>query len=368
MRLMRTPRSVDLSITARCNLKCSYCSHFTSAGDVKKELDTDEWLQFFQELNRCAVTEVCLQGGEPFLRPDFEALVQGIASNRMRFSVLSNGTLITDRTAAFLAGTKRCDSVQISIDGSIATTHDAFRGKGNFIRALEGLKLLRKHDISTTVRVTIHRRNVSELGNIARFLLVDLALPEFSTNSASHFGLCRKNSDQVQLTVEERSLAMKTLLRLSKEYEGRISAQAGPLAEVLNWREMELARRTGKADFPYGGYLTGCGGPMSKLAVRADGVIVPCAQMPDMELGLINRDDLKMIWHEHPDLNRLRNRVHIPLSDFEFCRGCEYMDYCTGNCPAVASTMIHDAWRPSPDACYRKFLESGGNLPSGDEI
>jgi len=363
MRLMRTPRSVDLSITARCNLKCSYCSHFTSAGDVSKELDTDEWLQFFEELNRCAVTDVCLQGGEPFLREDFEELVQGIVNNRMRFSVLSNGTLITDQTAAFLASTKRCDSVQVSIDGSIATTHDAFRGKGNFIRALEGLRLLRTRGIATTVRVTIHRKNVSELDSIASFLLVDLALPEFSTNSAAHFGLCRKNSDQVQLTVEERSLAMKTLLRLSRKYNGRISAQAGPLAEVINWQEMELARRTGKADFLSGGYLTGCSGPMTKLAVRADGVIVPCAQMPDMELGVINKDDLKEIWWNHPDLNRFRNRVNIPLTDFEFCRNCEYVDYCTGNCPAVASSMVHDPWQPSPDACYRRFIESGGKLP-----
>ena len=34
MRLMKTPRSVDLSITNGCNLRCTYCSHFTGAGDV----------------------------------------------------------------------------------------------------------------------------------------------------------------------------------------------------------------------------------------------------------------------------------------------------------------------------------------------
>ncbi len=363
MRVMRTPRSVDLSITAACNLRCSYCSHFTSAGDVDKELGTDEWMQFLEELNRCAVTDVCLQGGEPFVRRDFEDLVHGIIKNRMRFSVLSNGTLITDETAAFLASTGRCDSVQISIDGSIPSTHDAFRGKGNFSRALQGLKLLRKYHVPATVRVTIHRKNVWELENIARFLLKDLAMPEFSTNSASHFGLCRKNADQIQLTVEERMLAMKTLLRLANEYGGRISAQAGPLAEVVNWQEMEFARRMGKPNLANGGYLTGCGGPMSKLAVRADGVIVPCTQMPDMELGTVNRDDLREIWQNHPDLNRFRGRRYIPLSDFEFCRECEYAGYCTGNCPAVASTLVNDPWHPSPDACYRKFLEAGGKLP-----
>jgi SynChlorMet cassette radical SAM/SPASM protein ScmE len=209
---------------------------------------------------------------------------------------------------------------------------------------------------------------VAELEDIARFLLDDLALPEFSTNSASHFGLCRQNSEQVQLTVDERSLAMKTLLRLVKKYNGRISAQAGPLAEVFIWREMEEARRDGRAPFPNGGHLTGCGGPMSKLAVRADGVMVPCAQLPDIELGMIGRDDLEEVWQNHPNLNRMRDRVNIPLTDFEFCRGCEYVSYCTGNCPAVAATLVHDAWHPSPDACLRNFLASGGKLPLEKEI
>ena len=118
MKLMKTPKSVDLEITNRCNLRCRYCSHFSSAGDVEKDLSTEEWLQFFEELNRCAVMEVCLQGGEPFIREDFRELVEGIVRNRMRFSILSNGTLITDDMAAFLASTGRCNSVQVSIDGS----------------------------------------------------------------------------------------------------------------------------------------------------------------------------------------------------------------------------------------------------------
>jgi len=368
MKVMRTPRSVDLSITAGCNLRCAYCSHFTSAGDVDKDLETYEWLQFFEELNQCSVTDVCLQGGEPLFREDFKELVQGVVRNRMRFSVLTNGTLITDEMASFLASTGRCDSVQVSIDGSIATTHDAFRGQGNFSRALDGLRLLRKHGVPATVRVTVHRRNVEELESIARFLLEHLALSEFSTNSAGHFGLCRRNSEQVELTVEDRSLAMKSLVMLAKKYSGRISAQAGPLAEALNWQEMEDARRERRKPFSNGGYLTGCAGPMNKLAVRADGVMVPCTQLPGIELGIINKDSLTEVWQNHPELVRFRNRVNIPLAAFEFCRDCEYINYCTGNCPAAASTLVNDAWSPSPDACYRSFLESGGKLPQEADI
>ena len=163
MKLMRTPRSVDLSVTNRCNLQCTYCSHFTSAGDVSQDLPQEEWLQFFEELNRCAVMNVTLQGGEPFCRKDLQELIEGIVRNRMRFNILSNGTLITDEMAAFLASTGRCDGVQVSIDGSIPMTHDACRGEGNFYKAMRGIKSLQKYNVPVHVRVTIHKHNVRDL-------------------------------------------------------------------------------------------------------------------------------------------------------------------------------------------------------------
>ena len=171
MRVMKTPRSLDLEITNRCNLRCKYCSHFTSAGDVDQDLPGEEWLQFFEELNRCAVTNVTLSGGEAFCREDLGELIQGIVRNRMRFNILSNGTLVTDEMAAFLASTGRCSGVQVSIDGSIATTHDAFRGKGNFVKAMTGIEILQKHGIPVAIRVTIHRKNVHDLEGVARLLL-----------------------------------------------------------------------------------------------------------------------------------------------------------------------------------------------------
>ena len=363
MKLMKTPKSVDLEITNMCNLRCKHCSHFSSEGDVDRDISTEEWLEFFEELNRCAVMEVCLQGGEPFIHKDFRELVEGIVRNRMRFSVLSNGTLITDETSEFLASTGRCNSVQVSIDGSVETTHAALRGKGNFQKAVSGLKSLMKYNLPATVRVTIHRKNVRELEAISEFLLEEIGLPAFSTNSASHLGLCRQNAEQVQLTAEERTLAMETLLRLAKKYNGRISAQAGPLAEGRGWLKMVDAREKGVERLPNRGYLTGCGGFMSKMAIRADGVMLPCGLIPGMELGRINRDDLKDVWQNHPELNRFRERRSIPLSDFEYCQDCDFINYCTGSCPALAYTLLNDPYQPSPDSCLKRFLEEGGQLP-----
>ncbi len=365
MRLMKTPRSVDLSISNRCNLQCTYCSHFTGAGDVGQDLPKEVWLQFFEELNRCAVMNVTIGGGEPFCRKDLPDLVEGIVRNRMRFNILSNGTLITDEMAAFLASTGRCDGVQVSIDGSVPTTHDACRGKGNFLKAMQGIKSLQDHNVPVSVRVSIHKHNVRDLENVARFLLEEVGLPSFSTNAASYMGLCRKNTDQIQLTAEERSLAMATLLKLDRKYNGRISATAGPLAEGKDWLEMEKARRDRKQDIQGRGCLSGCNGPMNTLAVRADGVMVPCGQMSHIELGRINTDNLQEVWQEHSELKRLRERQNIPLKNFQFCQGCEYIPYCTGNCPALAYTILGKDDHPSPDACLKLFLEAGGGLPEG---
>ena len=128
MPVMRTPRNVQIEITARCNLRCRYCYFFNNPEVEYRDLSTEEWLTFFDELGRAGVMRLSLAGGEPFIREDLPELLEGIVRNRLRFSLLSNGGLIDDEIAAFIAGTGRCDYVQVSVDGSCPETHDAGRG------------------------------------------------------------------------------------------------------------------------------------------------------------------------------------------------------------------------------------------------
>ena len=365
-RIMRTPETVDIDITERCNLRCQYCYFFSSPAEVK-DLPKEEWLTFFEELNRNAVKSVCIAGGEPFIREDLRDILAGVVRNRMRFSLLSNGTLIDDDMAAYIASTRRCDYVQVSIDGSIPITHESFRGKGTFYKAVEGIRTLQRHGVPAAVRVTIHRQNVHDLENVARLLLEDIGLPAFSKNAAGYLGLCQKNTEQVQLTTQDRELAMATLVKLIKKYGNRINAMAGPLAEAKAWREMEAARARGLESLPGRGRLVGCGCVFNKIAVRTDGVIVPCGMLSHIELGRINRDDLGEIWRNHPALWKVRDRQRIPLSGFEFCRDCPYQNYCTGNCPALAYTLLGEVDHPAPDACLRRYLAEGGRLPEEEE-
>jgi SynChlorMet cassette radical SAM/SPASM protein ScmE len=363
MRVMSSPSSMEVAITGKCNLRCLYCFHFTSALDVPKDLPTEEWLTFFEELGRLAVLKVTLEGGEPFIRPDLPEIIEGIVKNRMRFNILSNGTLITEELAAFLAGTGRCEGVQISLDGSRPETHDACRGQGNFGKALMGLENLKRHEVPVQVRVTINRNNLEDLPEVARFLLEDLGLPGFSTNSADYMGVCRSQAQKVQLSVAQRSRAMSLLWELKEKYPGRISANAGPLAEARDWGNIIQARQEGRGPEPGRGHLVSCGGTFQRLGVRCDGVIVPCLLMSHLELGRINRDDLKEIWLHHPEITRIRQRSLISLRDFPFCRDCQYLAHCSGGCPAVAYTRTGKDEHPNPDSCLKRFLEEGGRLP-----
>jgi SynChlorMet cassette radical SAM/SPASM protein ScmE len=361
-RLMRSPREVDIDITTRCNLRCSYCYHFGSPGDVREDLPASEWLTFFEELGLLAVMEVSLAGGEPFIRKDIMDIIHGIVDNRMRFSILSNGTLITDALAEEIAATRHCNTVQVSIDGSRPEIHDSCRGTGSFKKAIAGIKCLQDHDVSVSIRVTIHHKNVHDLENIALFLLDELELPSFSTNAAGYFGLCQHHSADVNLTIEDRMIAMETLQDMEQRYPGRISANAGPLAEAKMFREMEEALKQNRPSIEGRGYLTGCNCTWQKIAVRADGIIIPCAMLPHRAIGRINQDSLRDIWQHHPLLLGMRARSSIPLSSFTYCSGCSYLPYCTGNCPAGAYAILGEDCHPSPEGCYRQFLSQGGSM------
>ncbi|MEW6077754.1 MAG: SynChlorMet cassette radical SAM/SPASM protein ScmE [Thermodesulfobacteriota bacterium] len=360
---LRAPVSVDAEITSRCNLSCRYCYYFGNDAVVYSDLETTEWLNFFEELGRLSVLHVTFQGGEPFLRDDFADLIQRVVRCRMRFSILTNGTLIDDTLAALIAGTGRCDGIQVSLDGNGPAIHDSCRGQGSFVEAVRGIRILQRHGVTVTTRVTVQKLNVDVLEDMASFLLNDLNLTGFSVNSAAYLGTCRLNADDILLTVDERGKAMRTLWRLKNQYSDRITSSAGPLAEATYWNEMEKARADNRPPMPGRGRLTGCGCYHNKIAVRSDGMIVPCTMLAHMELGRINHDALPDVWRHSPLLNELRSRNNMPLSSFPFCSDCLYIPYCTGNCAGLAYSMTGQVNHPAPDACLRRYLAMGGALP-----
>lgn len=356
------PNSIEIAITGCCNLRCQYC-FYADEMTALQDLPTERWLPFFGELGRLAVQRVTLTGGEPFTRPDLFELIDGVIANRMRYSILSNGTLINEKMLAqFEIGKRRLrlDYIQISIDGSRAEIHDQSRPK-SFARAVRGLRLLKEAGFPVTVRTTINRHNLHDLENIAHLLLDEIGLPSFGTNEAMPIGAGCENQGQISLTSSQMREAMHTIGRLLERYPGRLQATAGPQAKRKMYVEMERARRTGeKATRWTMGYLTACGCVFSRLDVMHDGTLVPCHMLPELALGNIVADSLEEIWYNHPTLKALRERRSIPMQQAPGCENCEWAPYCNGSCPGLAYELTGDFNRANPQDCYRRFLMETG--------
>jgi len=356
--LMASPRNIDIALTGRCNLRCKYC-FYADEMTALRDLPTESWLAFFNELGRLGVMNVCFTGGEVFTRSDLFELIDGIIANRIRYSLLSNGTLIDEAVLAkFAVGKRRLrlDSIQVSIDGSTAEVHDKSRPK-SFSRAIRGLRLLKEAKFPVTVRVTINRHNLHDLVNIAHLLLDEIGLPSFSTNEAMPMGAGCRNQEETTLSPVELAQAMEIMDRLQQRYPNRLQAQAGPQAKRITYTQMEHARQTGEKTSRWQmGYLTGCGCVFNKISIMHDGGIVPCHILSGVVIGNIQTDSLTDIWQNHPTLISLRQRRSLPMQQVPGCDECEWASYCNGSCPGLAYELTGDFNRANPHDCYRRYL------------
>jgi SynChlorMet cassette radical SAM/SPASM protein ScmE len=359
------PMNLDLSVTGKCNLHCAYCFYHDEM-ESRPDLPKEEWFEFFDELGRLAVRDATVSGGEVFVRSDFWELIDGLVENRMRYSINTNGTLITEKTLQeFEKGKRRSrlNSIQVSIDGSCPQVHDKSRGKGTFVKAVRGLRLLKEAGFPVTVRVTVNRHNVEDLENVAALLLDDIGIASFGTNDAMPMGSGCVNQPEIVLTSDQQVKAMKTLAMLADRYNGRINAMAGPLAKWRSYQEMEHAKATGEKTSRWKmGYLTACGCIFNKLSVHHDGVITPCNILAKLEMGRINQDSFSWIWQNHPALKELKDRRNIPMSRVRGCEDCQWAEFCNGSCPGLAFEMTGDVNMANPHDCYRKFLRETGGI------
>ena len=122
--LQRPLRSLRLSVTDRCNLRCLYCMPEESYTWLPKQsiLNFDE-LEFLARAFRLlGVEQLRLTGGEPLLRRDLPVLVQKLSAIGFEdLAITTNGTLLADLAPSlFEAG---LDRVTVSLD---AVDHEVF--------------------------------------------------------------------------------------------------------------------------------------------------------------------------------------------------------------------------------------------------
>ncbi|MFE1734499.1 radical SAM protein [Streptomyces bacillaris] len=165
-----------------CNLACDYCAVASSPKAAPRTLTTDTFRALVDEAAQAGFTELYLTGGEPFLHPDIVGLLD-YASAELPTIVMTNAMLLRGRRAdglADLAGRKL--TVQTSLDGATAHTHDLHRGSGSWQRTIDGIRHLIDLGLPPRVALTETPDNTHEVPAVAE-LLAELGLP------ADHFAV-----------------------------------------------------------------------------------------------------------------------------------------------------------------------------------
>ena len=121
--LSRNFKYLRISITDKCNYRCSYCMPKDIFGKdhqflQKSELLTyEEIIEVVKILKRYGLEKVRLTGGEPMLRKNIELLIKGLKDDALinEVSITTNGSLL-DHDKIRLLKTNGLDAITISLD------------------------------------------------------------------------------------------------------------------------------------------------------------------------------------------------------------------------------------------------------------
>lgn len=156
---------VYLELTRGCNLRCKHC--LNDSGEIMaNQLNNEEFEKLINDLAKAGIQEIRFTGGEPLLYKDIYKLIKLATDNGICTSLGTNGTLATEEVAKKLkeAGLKK---VVVSIDGT-RDMHDEIRGKGNYDKAIEGLKKLKDAGIDVRVNAVIMKSNMEDVIRLAK--------------------------------------------------------------------------------------------------------------------------------------------------------------------------------------------------------
>lgn len=170
--LRRPLRSLRISVTDRCNLRCNYCM----PEDEYVWLPRDEILSF-EELSTLVdvfislgVEKFRLTGGEPLLRHDLPVLVRSLAakSGVRDLALTTNGVLLASQADALAAAGLR--RITISLDTLRPDRFQRLTRQNELTRVLDGIASARRAGLAIKLNAVIVRGvNDDELNDLIAY-------------------------------------------------------------------------------------------------------------------------------------------------------------------------------------------------------
>jgi GTP 3',8-cyclase len=138
----RPLRSLRLSVTDRCNLRCAYCMPEEDYVWLPREnlLSFEEMATLTGYFTDLGIDKVRLTGGEPLLRRDLPRLIRLLLQNRQitEIALTTNGILLADQVQSlYEAGLHR---ITVSLDTLRPERFRQLTRRDEYARVLEGIE------------------------------------------------------------------------------------------------------------------------------------------------------------------------------------------------------------------------------------
>lgn len=173
MNRVEPPKTIHLSITSLCNLRCIHCRFW----EIKpqKEIDIEQWKKIVDDIFNwlgSSTVRLKIAGGEPSVKSFFYELMEYIKKKGFYLGITTNGTVFEDKDIRFLCdiGT---DEINISLDTLKREKYKLIRGKDQFDKVIRNIQLFKEYTKVTSINLspTIMRPNVDELIDLVRYAI-----------------------------------------------------------------------------------------------------------------------------------------------------------------------------------------------------
>lgn len=340
-------KRMDLFISQDCNLNCLYC-YTRHSGNIQKKNMSEAVARaavdlLFREANKIDNLTISFYGGEPMLRFDLIKTIIPYSNRKakerhktVKYSMTTNGTLLTDDAIEFLAENKV--NTMVSLDGP-REIHDKNRiftdGSGSFARVFPAFTKLREKAEGTRT-LSVMRSFDIPMKNIAQSLL-DLGSSDFNIFPAISGGgqlivPTDGNGSGDNIAIYNRQFEEMVAYFLDN---GMMFREKPPID--FSWLFKILDKKEKRK--------INCGAAYMRIAVDADGNILPC----DHFIG----ENAFYMGNVLTDLGRSYQETfkQVRAANSETCRGCWARNLCGGWCPFYSFNHFGDIKKPVDAQC-----------------
>lgn len=295
----------------RCNYDCVMCDLKLRDRELRArgltEFDTARMKGILDAFADLGISGVGFTGGEPLIRKDIFELLAYTKKLGMISHLNTNGSLVTEQVARAIIEAQ-VDSVNVSLDGASAATHDAIRGvEGAFELAVAAVRRLaalrnKKGALPRLKTVTVlQEANVDEVEAIIT-LATSLGVDCVEFIPLQPFRMDADRQPIAESLLQKMDKAWAYLLE-RQQGEVKIENSPGQIRGVGRWlREMASPLRCSAA---YNSYTVDCFGE-----------IYPCLPWANWRkaVGNMRETGLREFWYS-ADYNRIRQQASA-------CRQC----------------------------------------------